>query len=208
MVDLSNLSKDLLSDLPTKLPSPPSIDWSAADLFIPLVPPSVLSTTDWKAFVPQSMPPVDSPEFPVIVAGVSLAMGILALSVARGPDDQSTTTTDTDGVAGKRRAKPAKSAFNVEIPYDAATRLAYDEWRREHNSAPYSEEGYSVFRKMYTAQAIADATTKKLTRDMESLFDNRAQPPVPPRQVSQNSASSTSRTNSDQANLPFFASIE
>jgi hypothetical protein len=54
---------------------------------------------------------------------------------------------------------------DVSIPYDAAARLAYDEWRDKFNKGPFDPERYEVFRANYETITVANVVAKKKARD-------------------------------------------
>ena len=78
--------------------------------------------------------------------------------------------------------KKATRTSPLAIPYDAAARLAYQEWLTE-NEETYSDEGYLVFKELYEARTVAMVTSKKLARDLES-FQNKKVAPKPRRTLS------------------------
>ena len=59
--------------------------------------------------------------------------------------------------------------------------MAYDSWC-EANDQKYNEAAYEAFEKLYEQQAIAQATAKKLQRDLDG-FVNEAPKAPPPRKV-------------------------
>jgi hypothetical protein len=141
-------------------------------------------------------------DLPLPAVGLSVLALVAIAALSNKDKDGSATTTSASGSAKKAAVPPkkSKSAAQLEIPYDAAARFAYDTWRRENGNAPFNAQGYAVFEELYVSQAIAEATAKKLKRDMEA-FDNRPRPPVPPRQVTTPRAVGTS----DDGKVPFFA---
>ena len=54
---------------------------------------------------------------------------------------------------------------DVKIPYDAAARLAYDEWRVEFEKGDYDEDRYLVFKANYEAITVANVVAKKKARE-------------------------------------------
>ena len=54
---------------------------------------------------------------------------------------------------------------SIRVPYDAAARLAYDEWRQEFNKGDFNPERYINFKKNYEAVTVANVTNKKRARD-------------------------------------------
>lgn len=76
-----------------------------------------------------------------------------------GSDDSSSSTTTS---SSSKAGEPAK--IDVSIPYNAAARLAYDEWKKSNASSNASFEQYEP---LYIKKTVADVTAKKVTRDME-----------------------------------------
>lgn len=54
---------------------------------------------------------------------------------------------------------------DLKIPYDAAARLAYDEWRAKYNKGDFDETRYEVFKNNYEAITVANVVAKKKARD-------------------------------------------
>ena len=54
---------------------------------------------------------------------------------------------------------------DVSIPYDAAARLAYDEWRAEYNKGEFDSARYKTFKTNYETITIANVSSKKKSRD-------------------------------------------
>ena len=66
--------------------------------------------------------------------------------------------------------KNGKAEDNVgSVRYDAAARLAYDEWRNANNKGEFDEEGFAAFKPIYNAKSSAEASAKKVEREMASL---------------------------------------
>jgi hypothetical protein len=62
-------------------------------------------------------------------------------------------------------AAPAKvEKIDVSIPYDAAARFAYDQFRADGKEAEFE-----AFKKKYEQLAVAQATLKKCEREMAEL---------------------------------------
>jgi hypothetical protein len=79
-----------------------------------------------------------------------------------------------NGVAVPDVAAPAAEPEPVEIvdlsiPYDAAARLAYDEWRVTHGREAFDEVEYQKFKVLYEEKAVADVIVKQKTRALEAL---------------------------------------
>jgi Cathepsin propeptide inhibitor domain (I29) len=53
---------------------------------------------------------------------------------------------------------------DVSIPYDAAARLAYDEWRAQYNKGTFDEERFANFKNNYETITVANVIAKKRAR--------------------------------------------
>ena len=54
---------------------------------------------------------------------------------------------------------------DVSIPYDAAARLAYDQWRDEYLKGEFDPVRYEAFKANYEAIAVLNVSSKKKARD-------------------------------------------
>lgn len=54
---------------------------------------------------------------------------------------------------------------DVSIPYDAAARLAYDEWRAQFNKGAFDPKRYEKFKTNYETIAVANVVAKKRARE-------------------------------------------
>jgi hypothetical protein len=54
---------------------------------------------------------------------------------------------------------------DLAIPYDAAARKAYDEWRAQYNKGDFDDGRYASFKANYEAITIANVSAKKSSRD-------------------------------------------
>lgn len=59
----------------------------------------------------------------------------------------------------------AATENDVSVPYDAAARLAYDEWRKEFKKGDFDPKRYEQFKKNYEALTAANMAAKKEARD-------------------------------------------
>ena len=59
----------------------------------------------------------------------------------------------------------ASPGDDVSIPYDAAARLAYDEWRAQYKKGNFDDDRYASFKANYEAITVANISAKKLARD-------------------------------------------
>lgn len=57
------------------------------------------------------------------------------------------------------------SSSDVSIPYDAAARLAYDEWRAKYGKGAFDPVRYEAFRANYETITVANIAAKKKARD-------------------------------------------
>ena len=108
------------------------------------------------------------------VAGVALLAAIAAVATSGSSDNKSSTFQSSQ--RNKKRNGP-----DVSIPYDSAARQAYDAWCQAHDES-FNEAAYAHFQTLYERQAIAQATWKKMCRDMEA-FNNEPPKSPPPRQI-------------------------
>lgn len=88
------------------------------------------------------------------IAAVILGAGGVAATQAGGKNGATATGAKSPAVA-------AKSNANVAIPYDAAARLAFDEY-----TASGKEMDFDSFKTMYEKMTVADITAKKLEREL------------------------------------------
>jgi hypothetical protein len=56
------------------------------------------------------------------------------------------------------------SSSDVSIPYDAAARLAYDEWRAKFDKGNFDAERYPIFKANYEAITVANVVSKAQAR--------------------------------------------
>jgi hypothetical protein len=72
-------------------------------------------------------------------------------------------------LAGQRDAKTTlwatKEAIDVSIPYDAACRLAYDQWREQYQKGVFDDGRYQSFKTNYEAITVANVSAKKVARE-------------------------------------------
>ena len=74
------------------------------------------------------------------------------------PSQPSRTTTIRRSMA---------TEVDIKVPYDAAARLAYDQWRNKYNKGDFDEERYQVFKNNYEAITVANVVAKKKAREEE-----------------------------------------
>lgn len=75
----------------------------------------------------------------------------------------------SNGIRGMRLMSMATESSvetdDVSIPYDAAARLAYDEWRAQFSKGDFDDERYEVFKVNYEAITVANVVAKKVARE-------------------------------------------
>ena len=96
---------------------------------------------------------------PTVAGGIAasvLGAGGVAVASKRGG------ASSTNGATSTAPAKVEK--IDISIPYDAAAKLAYDEFR-----ASGKETDYETFKSKYEQLAVAQVTLKKLEREFVEL---------------------------------------
>jgi hypothetical protein len=63
------------------------------------------------------------------------------------------------------RRSMVSEEVDVRIPYDAAARLAYDEWLTKYEKGSFDEARYAVFKANYEAIAVANVVAKRIARE-------------------------------------------
>lgn len=63
---------------------------------------------------------------------------------------------------------PSDVGSDVSIPYDAAARLAYEEWRAQFNKGAFDKKRYEIFKMNYETITVANVSAKKLAREQGS----------------------------------------
>lgn len=63
----------------------------------------------------------------------------------------------------------AATETDVSIPYDAAARLAYDEWRGQFNKGDFDEKRYAIFKNNYQTITVANVKAKKKAREDDTV---------------------------------------
>ena len=69
-----------------------------------------------------------------------------------------------EATRSEEEKKPG-AAFDVSVPYDAAARLAYDEWLGRFDKGDFDPDRYPIFRGNYERVAVQNVTTKKKARE-------------------------------------------
>lgn len=164
----------------------PTVDLNSLKSFtidIPQIDASALKGVDLNSLksLTANVPQIDKVDETILVPAVAL-VGVFFIVGALGGGKRGDDTSGGDGTSGvSKRAKTKKATQLLAIPYDAAARLAYEEWLMKHDGK-YNVEGYQVFQQKYDSMAVAESTYKKLVRELQA-FENKAPPPTPPRRI-------------------------
>mgnify|MGYP005850566891 CR=1 FL=1 len=115
------------------------------------------------------------------IAGVSavVLLGLLAVGSSSNKDSSSGASKKSKKIKGKP----------LDIPYHAAAQLAYAKWLEAHPDQSWDRGAYESFQALFESQAVAEATAKKLKRDMES-FANKPLPKPQSRRISEKKTTS------------------
>lgn len=153
-----------------------------ASSFPPPPPPKPLKQVESPLEVAVSPPVVASP--PTLSSSpassdsgdfllVAIAGGVFAAFAAgtflmRGRGDEEESQTSAPAPVISPAPSPAASALtssDVSIPYDAAARLAYDEWRAANDKGAFSEPKFEKFKAHYEVITSANMAAKKKARN-------------------------------------------
>lgn len=139
------------------------------------LPAMDLPTVDLPDFSSVTLPSIDMPAMSFNMPGIDPsvvlpALGLLAAAVVLSSLSGGGSTASGSSAGARRGSKPSP----LSIPYDAAARAAYDQWLADTNSKS-SEAGYAYFKELYELKAVAEVSTKKLTRDL-AAFENQPKP--------------------------------
>ena len=98
-------------------------------------------------------------------------LAVLALS-ALGVENVAAFTPQTLGqvklrVASQKRSTSVdmSSEVDVSVPYDAAARFAYDEWRQQFGKGEFNPSRYEAFKANYEAITVSNVIAKKQARE-------------------------------------------
>lgn len=155
---------------PPAPPAPPSLSTDVAP-----PPTSTVTPPSWSGTPAASSDGLDLP-LPAIAGGIlaAFAVGTFAMrgrSQETADSDSSPAVNLTPAAVDPAPAveppasSPAVSSSDVSIPYDAAARIAYDNWRATNNKGAFDEAKFQKFRTNYEAICSANMTAKKKARD-------------------------------------------
>lgn len=155
-------------------PPPPPPEVTAADPnpapATEVVPAKPVQPATWNNSAPETGGVGDLP-LPVIGVGV-LAAFAAATFAMRGRDEvadeaggSSAAAVPSEPTPTAIASEPAAAEGDVSIPYDAAARLAYDEWRIANNKGSYDDGKFQTFKTKYEQVTVANMLAKKQARD-------------------------------------------
>ena len=149
-----------------EMPTMPAIDMPTIPSLEKIDLPS-MPTLDIPSLEKLDIPSVGGVDHNILVPAVGLAVVAIVAASAGGGSSGATT-----------KAKKKKKKNVYEIPYHAAARLAYDKWLEAHPDETYDEAAYLSFQRLYEEQAVAEATAKKLARDLQGFANEPIPEPV------------------------------
>jgi hypothetical protein len=107
-------------------------------------------------------------ELPLIgIAGGVFAAFVVGTFLMRGRE----VVEEKDAVPAPAAVTPppsptvVSSESDVAVPYDAAARLAYDQWRADNQKGNFDESKFLAFKKKYIEITSANMAAKKVARD-------------------------------------------
>jgi hypothetical protein len=138
------------------------------------------------------------PEFAI---GSVAIVGLVAIASIAGGDG---------GSANKRGSK---TKVDLSIPYDAAARIAYNEWVESQEGVTASDDAFASFKTLFEEKAVAEVTAKQKARDMASFDPSKPKskprstpaPKKAPVVTKAATASSTTRKPAKKKSKLFFA---
>jgi hypothetical protein len=98
------------------------------------------------------------PQKGLLAAGAAVVAGIGAIAAIAGSGPK----VDTKEKAAPVEPEPK---IDVSVPYNAAAKLAYQEWK---GSDVFNEAEFTQFEEVYLGKAVAEAAAKKTARDIEA----------------------------------------
>lgn len=103
----------------------------------------------------------------MVLAGAAAAVVLVAVVAAVSPSSSDATKKEEE----EEPAEPEPEPIDVSIPYDAASLLAFDEWKKanEKEEEEYDEETYQKFKSIYETMTVAQVVAKKCKRDLAKL---------------------------------------
>jgi len=156
-----------------------------ASVSVPDVSSVVVPTTTAAPEAAISLPSVDLPsvdlpdpsalldslpfgDFPIIaVVGVVLIAVIAAvLSSGKSGDEPTNPEPASSPVAAAAPAAVSSNSGTVDlsVPYDAAARIAYDEWRAANNKGSFDATKFATFQTNYELVTVANVSAKDKAR--------------------------------------------
>lgn len=90
---------------------------------------------------------------------------LLALTAFACQVSEAFTTSSTASHSFLALSMGTREVIDVSIEYDAAARLAYDEWRQTYNKGAFDSDRYAVFKANYDQMTVANVQAKKGARE-------------------------------------------
>ena len=145
-------------------PTPKPVEQSTDTAPPSLPPPAPTLPT---AATPASSAPASSVELDLPVAAI--AGGLFAAFAAgtflmRGRDEDASPSPAPSSAGGS----VGSTTDDVSIPYDAAARIAYDDWRAANNKGAFDASKFNKFNANYMKVTSANMGAKKIARDTGS----------------------------------------
>ncbi len=75
------------------------------------------------------------------------------------------TPTTLSNTAAREKGVEADVAVDISVPYDAAARLAYDEWRELYNKGDYDDARFESFKGNYQILTVTNIAAAKKAKD-------------------------------------------
>lgn len=144
---------------------------------------------------------------PMVLGGLAAVLILTGAVAASGGGDSSAGKNKSSAAGAKKEAKePDVPTICLAIPYDAAARLAYDKWCKD-KEASFDQAAYEAFKDVYETKAVADAISKKKSRDLDN-FQNQGKKPIPKRNIAvlkpKGAPTKEKLEQNEKADAPFF----
>ena len=96
----------------------------------------------------------------VVVVAIAAAAAAVAFQKDGDGDDSK--------AAVESEPEPEPEPIDVSIPYDAAARLAYDEWR----SGDFQESEFQQFKEIYEKKSVAEVVASRYSRELAGMQES------------------------------------
>jgi len=154
-----------------------TVDFPSIDLkSIELPELKSIELPELKAIEIPDLKSIEIPDIPSVNLLGDLPLPVIGLGIAA----IALLVAATRGEGGERLSSSTRQRGGTSlttIPYEAPAQMAYGEWIANHENEKVNAAAYAHFKKMYEAKAVADATSKKLARDLAN-FKNEPPPKI------------------------------